>query len=155
MCRSRLEQFRGRNIVLERTPNIFEIPIHGDISQTINELQAQILAQLQDEQNLQETAVPGNLEVMDQILESEDEEDTFILNFTAISLAVAFASIFTYFYANLLMLITHQFILFLSSLWLEIPGWDAQLHIKSYLTQHPKSTYLVKNTAYGSFFGMP
>ena len=107
MCRSRLEQFRGRNIVLERTPNIFEIPIHGDISQTINELQAQILAQLQDEQNLQETAVPGNLEVMDQILESEDEEDTFILNFTAISLAVAFASIFTYFYANLLMLITH------------------------------------------------
>ena len=135
MCRSRLEQFRGRNIVLERTPNIFEIPIHGDISQTINELQAQILAQLQ------ETAVPGNLEVM----ESEDEEDTFILNFTAISLAVAFASIFTYFYANLLMLITHQFILFLSSLWLEIPGWDAQLHIKSYLTQHPKSTYLVNN----------
>ena len=155
MCRSRLEQFRGGNIVLERTPNIFEIPIHGDISQTINELQAQILAQLQDEQNLQETVVPGNLEVMDQILESEDEEDTFILNFTAISLAVAFASIFTSFYANLLMLIPQQFILFLSSLWLEIPGWDAQLHIKSYLTQHPKSTYLVKNTAYGSFFGMP
>ena len=109
MCRSRLEQFRGRNIVLERIPNIFEIPIHGNISQTINELQAQILAQLQGEQNLQETAVPGNLE-------SEDEDDTFVLNLTAISVAVAFASIFTYFYARLLILITHQFILFVSNL---------------------------------------
>ena len=113
MCRPRLEQFRGRNIVLERIPNIFEIPIHGNISQTINELQAQILAQLQGEQNLQETAVPGNLESED---ESEDEDDTFILNLTAISVAVAFASIFTYFYARLLILITHQFILFVSNL---------------------------------------
>ena len=49
-------------------------------------------------------------------IESEDEDHTFVLNLTAISVAVAFASIFTYFCARLLMLITHQFILFVSNL---------------------------------------